>query len=524
MPVEVLLAVPETAPTVADQATAILEESGDLRLVTRVGSGNDVAPVLADRAVDVIVFHEELGPVPVLDLARDVNRRFPDVSLILLAEEQTPELLRSAMAAGMRATVTVPLSLEEFAGAVSAAGEWSQSVRDRMSRSEGGAGQGRPGMMLTLAGAKGGVGTTTVATLVSLHLARTRSDTSVCLVDLDLQTGDVRALLDLTHRRSVVDLVPVAGELTTRHLDEALFLHRSGLSVLLPPVEGEMGEDVGSAAAQRILGGLRARFDVLIVDAGATMTEAAATAVEMADHALVVTSADVLSLRGANRLVALWDRLAVRRGGAHALVTRVSRDSEVQPELCRRVLDVPVLRTTVPARFRELEGAANTGSPDRVGDRIRDAVTRLTTELDDLEQTPDEDDTGLTSDEALADRVSAGGSGQSTVEFVAALPLVALALLLAWQLVLTGWTHVLTQNAAREGARQLSVSPAVDEDGDGVWDDVAASARRRIPASWDGLDVRQQGTQVTVAVDVPVILPGVGRLTAISSTAGAVRE
>lgn len=522
MAVEVLLAVPESGAAVVDQAGAILAESDDLDLVARVASANDLIPALGEAGADVVVLHEDLGPVPVLDLARDVNRRFPDISLVLLAEEQTPELLRAAMAAGIRGIVTVPLTLEEFTGAVSAAGEWSRSVRDRLARADGAAAVGPAGMMVTMAGAKGGVGTTTLASLTALELARSRPDATVCLVDLDLQTGDVRALLDIAHRRSVTDLVPVAAELTTRHLDEALYAHRTGLRVLLPPVEGELGEDVRGGVAQRILGGLRSRFDVLIVDAGAIMTEAAATAVEMADHALVVTTADVLSLRAANRLVALWERLSIRRGEVHALVTRVSRDSEVQPELCRRVLSVPTLRTTVPARYRELEAAANTGNPDRIGDRIRAAVTDLAAELEDLEETPGAG--GPTREEDLADRVSAGESGQSTVEFVASLPLVAIALLMAWQLVLTGWTHVLTQNAAREGAHQLAISEELDRDGDGVYDDVEDSARRRIPESWEGLEVHQEGTQVTVSVGVPVILPGVGRLMAVSSTAGAVPE
>lgn len=523
MAFQVLLAVPD--PAVSDQAAAMLEESDDLHLAVRVTSGNAVAPVLTDTGIDVIVLHERLGPVPALDLARDLNRRFPAVSLILLVEDQTPELLRAAMSAGIRATITVPLALEEFTGALLAAGEWSQAVRDRMATGDEPA-VTPAGMMLVLAGGKGGVGTTTLATLLARHLAGVRDIGSVCLVDLDLQTGDVRALLDITHRRSIADLVGVADELTTRHLDESLFPHASGLRILLPPLEGELAEDVDATAARRILGGLRARFDLVLVDVGAVMTDASATAIEMADHLLVVTTTDVPSLRGTNRLLAMLDRLAIRRDGIRALVNQVSRDSEVQPDLCARVLDVPVLGTSVPARFRELESAVNTGDLGRVGDDVSRAVAAVADELERLGEAPAAREVGEPPSETeIEDRVAAGQWGQTTAEFLAALPLLVLALLIAWQFVLVGWTYVMTQHAAREGAHQLAISEAPDADGDGIPDDVAATVRRRLPDGWlDGLDLTLAGTSVRVEVDVPVVVPRLGRLITVSSTAGAVPE
>ena len=45
-------------------------------------------------------------------------------------------------------------------------------------------------------GAKGGVGTTTLAVHLALA-ARELGEASVCLVEYDLQAGDLRAFLDL---------------------------------------------------------------------------------------------------------------------------------------------------------------------------------------------------------------------------------------------------------------------------------------------------------------------------------------
>lgn len=527
---DVLLAVPAVAEAAADQAATIAAESDGVTIVGRVSSANDIARTLstATSPVDVILLHEDLGPIPVLELARDLNRRFPDTGLVLLSEDPSPELLRSAMFAGVRGVLTVPLTLEEFLGAVSMAAEWASTVRGRFADVTETDGRGGVGQMVAFAGAKGGVGTTLTATTFALHQATSNPDQSVCLVDMDLQAGDVRAYLDITHKRSITDIVAVANELTTRHFDEALFRHASGLRIMLPPLDGELAEDVDTAAARQILGALRARFDLLVVDVGATMTEATATAVEMADTVLVVTTTDVPALRAANRLVALWDRLAIRRERSHALLNRVSRDSEVQPDLCSRVLKVPVVNTTLASSFREVEYAVNTGRLQE-SKAWNDAMGRLATEVDELVRraVAQDAESGDAADAAsrLRSRVAAGDAGQSTVEFVALLPIIAIALLMAWQLALVGWVYVQTSDASRMAARQFGVSEGADSNGDGVWDDVAVVARDRLPDDWRSTSrVRQSGRHVTVSVPVPSVLPLFDALGTVSSTAGGVRE
>lgn len=526
---EVLLAVPTLADAAADQVTTMAEESDNVHVVGRVTSANDIARTLtaATTPIDVLLLHEDLGPIPVLELARDLNRRFPDTGLVLLTEDPGPDLLRAAMFAGIRGVVTVPLALEEFLSTVSMAADWANTVRGRFAEAVDVDGHAAVGQMVAFAGAKGGVGATLAATTFALNQAAQHPDRTVCLVDMDLQAGDVRAYLDITHQRSITDLVAVANELTTRHFDEALFRHTSGMRVLLPPLDGELAEDVDTAAARQILGALRARFDLLVVDVGATMNEATATAVEMSDAVLVVTTTDVPALRAANRLLALWDRLAIRREGIHAVLNRVSRDSEVQPDLCARVLKAPTLATTLASRFRDVEYAVNTGRLQASG-VWQEPMTRLAAEIDDIVRQAaakgDADEVVRTA-ARLQSRVAAGEQGQATVDFVASLPVIALALMMAWQLALVGWTYTQTSDASRMAARQFGVSEGLDANGDGVYDDVARTARDRLPAGWrPGTEVRQAGSEITVTVPVPSVLPLFESLGSVSSTSGGVRE
>src|SRR4030095_12017120 len=122
------------------------------------------------------------------------------------------------------------------------------------------------GTLLAVAGAKGGVGASTVAAHLALLARGNAQQRRVCLVDLDLQAGDVPQLLNLTYHRTISDLVEVSDELTARALEETLYVHPSGMRVLLAPGKGERGEDITGRVAKQVLGGLKARFDVVVVD------------------------------------------------------------------------------------------------------------------------------------------------------------------------------------------------------------------------------------------------------------------
>ena len=80
--------------------------------------------------------HDALGGTPVLDLARELASAFPEVGLILLAADDSPELLRSAMQAGIRDVVALPAALESFEASVRAASQWSRTMRDRVTGEE----------------------------------------------------------------------------------------------------------------------------------------------------------------------------------------------------------------------------------------------------------------------------------------------------------------------------------------------------------------------------------------------------
>jgi pilus assembly protein CpaE len=508
---------------VASSAAALAQEGEGLEVVAVVDDADEVARALRRHEVDVVVLHDALGTVPVLDLAREIGQAFPEVGLVLIAPDDSAELLRAAMQAGLRDVVSPPLSLEQLEASVRAAAQWTRALRDRVAGEESAAGA-LGGQLVAVAGAKGGVGTTTVALQLTLAAVRAAPGRPVCLVDFDLQKGDLRGYLNLPYRRSVVDLVEVANEISVRHLQETLYTHKEGFRVLLAPDDGERGEEVDSAVARAVLAAVKARHALTIVDLGAQVSEASAIGAEMAGVVVIVTTPDVVALRGVKRLRDLWRRLQVREDEDVAVVlNRTSRKLEIQPDLARKVVSANLAATTIPDDFGALEASVNTGAPARLEDaKLRGAFDRIAAELDILpgaeEPEPASEPRGL-----LA-RLG-GERGQSSAEFMGLLPIIAVVVLGMWQLGLIGYTYMLAGHAAREGARELATDPTDDEKKPKL-NPYEKIAREDLPKAWHkGAEITLPGDEdetrvkVRVKLDVPIVIPGIKSGLTISSSA-----
>lgn len=193
---------------------SLVEELDDFTVLDVADSTPRLEAVVTGRDPEIALVHERLGPVPVLQTIRELVARRPGTAVILVAENATPEVFSAAMDAGARGVLNYPSSLDEIQTRLTATAQWISQMRKHLTLdfSEGATNSAR-GQLVVVAGSKGGVGTTTVATHLA-HNAVTRvPGRSVCLIDLDLEKGDVTSLLGITHRLDISDLAKVADDL-----------------------------------------------------------------------------------------------------------------------------------------------------------------------------------------------------------------------------------------------------------------------------------------------------------------------
>ncbi|MBT2506094.1 AAA family ATPase [Streptomyces sp. ISL-98] len=527
-------------PDAARAIATLLSQLPDAEPAAPVADSTSLLDTLArlagesiDELPEVVLVHERIGPVPALELIREVALRFPAVGVVLITADASPVLFTAAMDSGARGLIGLPMGYEELAARVQGAASWSTGVRRHL-----GTGTdvftGPGGTVCTVTGAKGGMGATVTA--VQLALAARASGRTVALVDLDLQSGDVASYLDVQFRRSIVDLAGIS-DISPRVLQDAVFTHPTGLGLLLAPNEGERGEEVTDRVARQVVSALRNRYEVVIVDCGTQMNSANAAAVEMADQAVLVVTPDVVAVRAAKRMVRMWDRLQIRKAEETiTVVNRHTRNTEIQPPIVERITGTKVARITVPSHYKELQSASDAGRMQDLDSRstVKQALWALAGELGLVKTAEDPGAPGgkggrLRSDRGAIGLRGRGGrdKGAATVEFAGMAPLILFVLVAMWQAVLFGYTFTLAGNAADEGARAATAAATLGEDAQAACE---SAAKQNLPGSWQGnaeINCPEEGNLrvAKVKLHTPVLFPGAGTFPwDVDASAGAAKE
>jgi pilus assembly protein CpaE len=224
------------------------------------------------------------------------------------------------------------------------------------------------GDIVTFFSPKGGVGTTTLAVNSAVMLAAGTGGAGlgrarVLLIDLDLQFGQVATHLNLSPR---FDLAGLAGdepaltdpELAASYLTE----HSSGVSVLAAPVSPEADFRVSLDQLERIVGILRPRFDLILIDAGSRLDPRTLWAMEQADTHVFVIFPEIAALRATSLLLAFLAETATLRARTHFVVNHIF------PKELLKTRDIENLLRASPAAeipYTEVEmiRAVNEGVP-----------------------------------------------------------------------------------------------------------------------------------------------------------------
>ena len=120
---------------------------------------------------------------------------------------------------------------------------------------------------------KGGVGTTTIATNLAL-LAGERNPSGVLLIDFDLSFGQVASHLNLQPKQTLLELARDEAALREAELFRTYAIHHpSGIQVLAAPIGTRLRVADHGGHVELVLERALEAYDVVIVDAGATLDE-----------------------------------------------------------------------------------------------------------------------------------------------------------------------------------------------------------------------------------------------------------
>ena len=312
------------------------------------------ADVVAQTNPDIGLVAIDADPQKALDLVGRLAAASPDCAVLVVSSSNDGSLILQALRAGAKEFLTQPVRIEDLLAALGRISE----------RRFGRSGDNRPrgSQVIAVAGAIGGVGTTSLAVNLGCILAQDPQN-SVALVDLDLCLGDADVFLDTIPDYTLVDVAQNVTRLDFTLLKRSLTKHSSGLYLLPRPVQLEDIALITPDDLQRVIGLLKATFTHLVLDLSKGYTAIDLIALEMANQILLVTQLDLPCLRNVVRLMMSFGNMEGMADKVKIVVNRVGLENgQITLKKAEETIGKEIF-WQLPNDYRTMIEARNNGVP-----------------------------------------------------------------------------------------------------------------------------------------------------------------
>ena len=344
---QIRLLLVEDMPQVAQYIRSLLETQTKIKLLEVVSDGRAVLDQIREHQPDVIIVDALLqGRINGLKVTHDVREAGFDVPIICLTVPQKPIKIGAGM--GSTAVLSMPFSGFDFMNLLQKIHVAHRAqAPESMSR------------VYSFFGAKGGVGTTTMAYNVAAAMAA--QHLRVALVDGSLQFGDLRALLRVT------DDVPSIVQLPTTHvqradLEQVMYRDKSGVEVLLAPPRIEMAEMITPRDIERLLSLMRRVYNLVVIDTATTVDDTVLAYFDQSDLIVQIVNHEWMAMQRARSMAETLAAINFPQNRVRYLVNRADSSAGLPKDALTQAIGRPADYNVVSDGPLVLE-ANNRGQP-----------------------------------------------------------------------------------------------------------------------------------------------------------------
>ena len=299
------------------------------------GYGIEAVSLAKETEPDIIVIALEEPVVRALQTVEAVADLLPQSPVVAYSSIKDPTSMRKAMLAGVADYLVTPVREEDLINSIHAVLANEERKRARIAGETD-----EPvacGTVLTVFGAKGGIGKTTISTNLATAIVQ-KTGQSVALVDLDTRFGDVAILMDIPVERSIADLALPEEEINREMLADCLYTHNTGVTILPAPVRPTDWRNVHAGHIERVVTLLAQTYDYVILDTPGTFNDIVARALELATLVLLVATVDMASLKDTLLAIDMLRSWNFPQEKVKLVINSTNEATNVQPQEVKRML------------------------------------------------------------------------------------------------------------------------------------------------------------------------------------------
>ena len=313
-----------------------------------------LSPQLKTAGGCIAIVDFDQAPEEAVETTKYLQQLFPGkITVIALAQSREPELLLLAMRGGCTEFLHKPLKLEAF-----------HEVLRRLERQWTTTVARTPvlGSILSFFGAKGGVGTTTLAVHLAMYLVQCHQK-RVLLIDNHVELGHVSVYLGIDGSRyHFNEVVRNVSRLDSELLQGFVAKHSSGLEVLSSPdVCGTMN-NMDPEAIAKTLEFLRTEYDFVLLDCATSLDDNALAVIDLSTRVYLVATPEIGAIRDLSRYVDNLMQIDYTMDKMHVVINRFSSRYAVSVEQIEKAIRLPIA-IRLPNSYTELVRSVNLGEP-----------------------------------------------------------------------------------------------------------------------------------------------------------------
>ena len=276
--------------------------------------------------------------------------------IFFIAEESDTNLLRQAMRIGAKDFFSQPLNESEIMTALS---DFKKRAQHSVTNEPV-----HDGKIIHMMGAKGGVGTTTVAVNLAMMIAELKSSSSVAVVDLNTVFGEIPLFLSVKPAYHWGHIAKNMSRLDSTFLLNAMAKHASGVHILPSPSYLNGHPPATPEIMERLLGVMKKTFDYIIVDGGQSMEGPALKTMEMSDQIVLLTLLSLPCLHNTNNVFKSLAGLegAIPQNRIRIVINRYLKKSDISIKDAEESVKNKIF-WNIPNDYKTTMSAINRGLP-----------------------------------------------------------------------------------------------------------------------------------------------------------------